>query len=199
MSRLKLIPIVVALMVPLGLAAHASQQGQQSKPKQDPQKQRGQERAKGTTGMTAPAFAEEAASGGTMEVKLGQLAASKASDPEVKSFAQRMVTDHGKANAELKKVAGQKSYSVSEEMNAKHKQMSDRLSKLSGIEFDREYMQMMVKDHEEDVEKFKEASQSLDDPALKQWASKTLPTLQQHLEQARKINAKLQDRAKEIK
>lgn len=129
-------------------------------------------------------FVMEAAQGGMAEVELGQLAADKAQSSEVKQFGQRMVTDHGKANDELKTLAQTKNITLPTDIGAKNKATKDRLSKLSGAEFDRAYMQAMVTDHRKDVNEFEKESKSGKDPDVKAWASKTLPTLQEHMQLA---------------
>jgi len=123
----------------------------------------------------------EAARGGMGEVELGQLASQKAQSDQVKQFAQRMVQDHGKANDELKSLAQQKNITLPTELDAKHKATHDRLSKLSGAQFDRAYMQDMLQDHRKDVNDFRKESQSGKDSDVKAWAAKTLPTLEEHL------------------
>jgi putative membrane protein len=126
-------------------------------------------------------FMEKAAQGGMVEVQLGKLAAEKANAPEVKQFGQRMVDDHSKANDELKQLASQKGVTLPTEMDKSSQKEYDRLSKLSGTKFDQEYMKHMVSDHKKDVSEFKSASNKAKDADLKQWAQKTLPTLQEHL------------------
>src|SRR5512140_2380360 len=91
-------------------------------------------------------FVKKAAVGGMAEVELGTLAKDKASSDQVKQFANRMVTDHGKANDELKTLAQNKNITLPTDLDAKHKAVRDRLSKLSGEQFDRAYMQAMLKD-----------------------------------------------------
>jgi putative membrane protein len=129
-------------------------------------------------------FVMDAAKGGMAEVELGKLAAEKASNNEVKQFGQRMVDDHGKANNELKSLASSKNITLPNELDAKDKAVRDRLSKLSGAAFDRAYMQAMLRDHRKDVNEFKRESTSGKDPEIKAFASKTLPTLEEHLKQA---------------
>jgi putative membrane protein len=141
------------------------------------------------------AFAKEAAIGSMAEVDLGQLAASKASSPDVKQFGQRMVDDHGKANEELKSWASQKSVNLPTELDAKHKAEHEKLEKLSGDAFDRAYMTSMVADHNKDVAEFQRQSKSAKDPDLKAWATKTLPTLQDHQKSAKEISAKVKGSA----
>jgi putative membrane protein len=99
-----------------------------------------------------------------------------------------MVTDHGKANDELKSLAQQKNITLPTDLNAKDKATYDRFSKLSGAAFDRAYMQHMLADHRTDVNEFKKESTSGKDPDVKAWAGKTLPTLEEHLKLAQDAN-----------
>jgi len=130
-------------------------------------------------------FIEKAAQGGMAEVQLGKLATEKASAPEVKQFGQRMVDDHGKANDQLKQLAGQKGVTLPTTMDKSAQKEYDRLSKLSGAEFDREYMKHMVSDHKKDVGDFKKEAGKAKDADLKQFAASTVPTLEEHLNLAK--------------
>jgi len=137
------------------------------------------------------AFAKAAAEGGFAEVELGKLAKEHASNADVKKFADKMVNDHGKANDELEGILKQKGMSAPTQLEGKEKSTYDRLAKLSGAAFDRAYMDEMVKDHDKDVKEFQRESTSGKDPDLKAFASKTLPTLQEHQKMARDTHAKL--------
>jgi len=125
------------------------------------------------------------------EVELGTLAKEKASSADVKQFADRMVTDHGKANDELKQWAQQKKVTLPTAIDAKHKATHDRLGKLSGDAFDKAYIQAMLADHRHDVAAFTREAASGKDPDLKAWAAKTLATLQDHLKMAQDTAAKV--------
>ena len=124
-------------------------------------------------------------------MELGKLAADKASNEDVKKFGQRMVDDHTKANDKLKQIASSKSVNVPDELNAKDKATKSRLEKLSGAQFDRAYMNDMVKDHVEDVAEFNRESKVAKDPDVKSFASETLPTLEDHLKNARSVAAQM--------
>ena len=137
--------------------------------------------------MSPQEFIEGAAEGGMAEVELGNLAQQKAASDDVKQFGKRMAEDHGKVNDELKSLASQKKVTLPTTLDAKHKSTYDRLSKLSGAEFDRAYMSEMLKDHREDVEMFRKAQQS-SDADVKSFASRTLPTLEDHLASAERID-----------
>ncbi len=129
-------------------------------------------------------FVTEAATGGMLEVELGKLAADKAASDSVKKFGQQMVTDHSKANDELKSIAEKKGVEIPASLPKKEQKEVDRLAKLSGAEFDKAYMKLMVSDHEDDVKEFEKASKNAADPDLKSFAEKTLPTLKDHLKMA---------------
>lgn len=132
-------------------------------------------------------FVAKAASGGIHEVELGKLAAARASSDDVKKFAERMVTDHGKANEELKKAAQAAGLNVPDKMNDEHQKEFDRFKDYKGEDFDREYMKHMHRDHEHDVAEFTRASKEAKNPNVKAFAAKTLPVLQGHLEMAKKL------------
>ncbi len=133
-------------------------------------------------------FLKKAAEGGLAEIELGQLAQQKASSEEVKKFGERMVSDHTKANDELKAVAQKENVELPQEPSAKDKATKARLEKLSGAQFDQAYMKDMVKDHRTDVSEFEHESNSAQDPAVKSFATQTLPVLKEHLRVAEKIS-----------
>ncbi len=134
-------------------------------------------------------FLASAARGGMEEVQLGQLAEQKAANTAVRDFGQRMVTDHNKANEELRQLASQKGAMLPTQLSHLENYRVEHLQKLSGPDFDRAYAKDMVKDHQKDVREFEKASRDLTDPDLKAWAQKTLTTLQQHLQLAQNLDA----------
>ena len=164
---------------------------QQTQPRSETQSQvaqQGEHRAPAFTssGSEDIEFVLDAAKGGMAEVELGKMAATHAQNDEVKKFAQRMVDDHSKANEQLKAIAEAKGIKLPEgDTDATHKATMRRLEKLNGAAFDRAYMQMMVGDHVKDVNEFKKESNAGRDPQVKSFASGTLPTLEEHLQQAR--------------
>ena len=129
-------------------------------------------------------FIMDAAMGGMMEVELGRVAAEKGMNDAVKQFGQKMVDDHSKANSELMSLASSKGITLPTELDAKHRAEVTKFSALSGAELDREYTKMMVSDHRKDVSEFEKESTRATDPDLKAFATKTLPTLQEHLRMA---------------
>ena len=141
--------------------------------------------AHGTSG-TPQQFIKEAAAGGMAEVKLGELAEKRAHSDAVKTFGKRMRDDHSQANSELEDLAAKKNVALPKDVDAKAKATYDRLAKLKGAEFDRAYMNAMLQDHRHDVAEFQRAAKS-SDPDVQAFASKTLPTLQSHLDEAQQI------------
>lgn len=129
-------------------------------------------------------FMMKAAQGGMAEVKLGQLAKDHASSQAVKDFGQTMVDDHTKAGDELKTLASQKNVTLPTSLSSEDQATLDRLSQLNGAAFDKAYMDDMVSDHRKDISEFQTEAASGTDPDVKAWASKTLPTLQHHLQMA---------------
>jgi len=129
-------------------------------------------------------FLESAAKDGLAEVELGQLASQRAESPEVKQFGQRMVQDHGKANDQLKQLAQSKGLDVPTETDKSHQKKMEKLQKLSGAQFDKQYMDDMVKDHKKDVKEFQKQAKSAKDADVKNFAAQTAPTLQEHLQMA---------------
>ena len=144
---------------------------------------------KNTLSSSDKKFIEKAAQGGMAEVQLGKLASQKAESADVKQFGERMVKDHGAANDKLKQIASQKGVTPPSSMDSSTQREYDKLSKLSGAQFDREYMSHMVSDHEKDIKEFKSEEKSAKDPELKSFTQNTLPTLEEHLKLAKSAEA----------
>lgn len=136
-------------------------------------------------------FAETALMGNMYEVESGKIASQNAINPEVKSFGQKMVEDHGKAQEELKQITQTKSITAPATLDKKHKDKLDSLSKEKGKDFDKAYMKMMVKDHKTDVSDYQKEADKGKDPEIKSYATKTLGILKGHLKMAQDINDKL--------
>jgi putative membrane protein len=139
-------------------------------------------------------FVRSANAGGEMEVALGKLAAEKATNADVKAFGQKMVDDHGKANEELGKLASSKGVDLTKNKENRQKKIDakvEELSKKTGADFDKAYVDDMVTDHEKDVKEFKKQSETAKDEDLKKWAAQTLPTLEEHLKMIKDIQTKV--------
>lgn len=136
-------------------------------------------------------FAVAAANGGMAEVELGRLAQQKGVSPAVKDFGKMMMDDHSAANAELKTIAAHHYIQLPDSVGGEEKQVITELSAKSGSDFDKAYVDAMVKDHEEDVKKFTDAQKILTYNDLNNFDKKTVPVLQKHLEAIKKIKAQL--------
>ncbi len=136
-------------------------------------------------------FVSDAGMDGLFEVQAGNVVLQKGSNADVKAFAQRMVTDHGRANAELAQLATAKGVALPTELAGEQQAAFDHLSSLSGAALDKAYMQHMVEGHQKDVGEFEKTSTSATDGDLKAWAAKTLPTLQEHMAMAKDVAGKV--------
>jgi len=130
-------------------------------------------------------FAVAAADGGMFEVQVGQLAQTNATTAEVKQFAKMMVDEHGKANEELKAAAAAKNITLPATLSEKKQKKYDDLSKKTGTDFDKAYIDLMVDDHKEDLDAFKKEAKDGHDADLKAWAAGKVPTLEHHLNAAK--------------
>ena len=132
-------------------------------------------------------FIMDAAMGGMMEVELGRIAAQNGASEAVKQFGQRMVDDHSKANEELMTLATSKGITLPTTLDEKHKEHLTKFSSMTGADFDRAYGKEMLSDHRKDVSEFEKQSTKGTDPDLKAFATKTLPTLREHLQMAESL------------
>jgi len=124
------------------------------------------------------------------EIEVGKLAQSKSQNPEVKTFAQQMIDDHGKALSEVRALAQSKDVILPTELDAMHKKTIDKLEKLSGDAFDPAYLkQAGVSEHKKTLAMLKKHQKSAKDPEVKALAGKMLPTVEQHLKAVQQIPA----------
>jgi len=153
----------------------------------------------GDDAISAKEFVQKAGESGAAEVELAKLGAAKATDAEVKAFAQKMVTDHTKTNKELMAAAKAAGLEVPTEPGLMHKGMKEKLELQSADgDFNEDFMEQMVKDHRKNVELFETAANDTTlDPEIRALAKKTLPTLEQHLAEAQRLEARLDKDDKE--
>jgi putative membrane protein len=137
------------------------------------------------------AFVDEAARGGKMEVDLGRLAEQHASNRAVKQFGTRMVKDHTMLNAQLGSAAKAIGLTVPTELTSDQQAEHARLAKLSGTKFDKAYMDLMVKDHTDDLAAFKKEETATQNHELKSTVAKAIPIIQEHLNMAKSDDAKV--------
>jgi putative membrane protein len=145
-------------------------------------------------------FIEEAAAGGMLEVQGSQLALQRATDPEVKQFADHMVKDHEKVNQQLMTLVSAKGVQPPAQLPMMMRSKLNSLSKEEGVKFDDEYMDKIGVDaHKDTVKLFEKAAKNLDDAELKKFAADTLPSLKQHLTMAQQLDAKIDKKMKASK
>jgi putative membrane protein len=136
-------------------------------------------------------FVTSAATGGMAEVEMGNLAGGKASSPDVKAFAKQMVSDHTKANEELESIASRKSLKIPRTVDIEQKTELDTLTTKAGPDFDKAYVRAQVAGHEKMQRLLSDEAKTGKDPDLKAFAEKTLPTVQQHYQMAKALEAKV--------
>jgi putative membrane protein len=153
------------------------------------------EATKMAAGAETPAtFVKKASMAGMTEVELAKLALDKSKDANVRGFAQRMVSDHGKANTELTAIAKRKNLEVSKSLDSEHQKKVQELSGKSGAEFDAAYAQHMTMDHDKAAALFEGASKG-NDAELASFAQKTLPTIKEHQKLAKDLKAQTRSAA----
>lgn len=136
-------------------------------------------------------FTMEAASAGTMEVKLSEIARQKASSSQVKAYAEMIVTEHTQASAELKALAGRKNIALPPDMKEDHLEQYEKLAQADEKDFDKEYLDAMIDQHKKDIDDFEDCAEGASDQELKQWCAQKLTTLRKHLQQAEGIRENL--------
>jgi putative membrane protein len=139
-------------------------------------------------------FVREAATGGMAEVELSKIA-QKSENADVKRFAGRMIEDHTKANEQLTSTAAGLGVDVPKTLDSEHERMREKLQALHGKAFDEQYIHDMVEDHNKAVKLFQQEERSGHNTELKQFAQKTLPTLEDHQKMALELSHKLSQTA----
>ncbi len=141
-------------------------------------------------------FVTNAAKDGHAEVELAQLAQQQAGSSQVRAYAQRLAQDHQQADQQLKAIASQKGIQLPDEPNNKQKRDRDKLAKRQGAEFDKEYIDAVVKDHKKAIKEFDKEAKDGKDPDIKAFASQTAEKLREHLNQAQKLQTDLKNAPK---
>lgn len=138
-------------------------------------------------------FVRKATIAGTFEIESSKLALEKSSNADVKKFAQTMIDDHTKAAAELKTASSKAGVKqpADGKLDEKHQAIIDDLNKESGAEFDEDYIGAQEDAHESAVALFTDYSTNGDQPDIKQFAAKTLPTLKMHKSHVQALDDKL--------
>jgi putative membrane protein len=132
-------------------------------------------------------FAARAAQGGMAEVEMGNLAQQQGTSAQLKEYGRALVEDHTKLSNQLKDIAAKENFMLPTEMTSDERKAVDRLSKLSGPEFDKEFAKESVSDHKKDIDEFSKQARSGQDEALKTFAANTIPVLEKHLNMAENV------------
>jgi putative membrane protein len=147
--------------------------------------------SKATVDQNAVDFAQEAATGGMMEVELGNLAQKNSSLKAVKDYGKMLADDHTSLNNELKDLASKKNINLPTTVTSDQQDKINKLSQETGTKFDKDFISMAVDDHEKDIDKFKKAGNNITDQDFKDFIVKALPKLQEHLDKAKEIKSKM--------
>jgi putative membrane protein len=145
-----------------------------------------------TTANADRGFVEDMLTSSAKEIEVSQLAQQKATNPQVKQYAQELITDHQQATQSLRQVASQANIQVTPDTEALQ-DAREELSDLAGEEFDRAYIEMMVDDHQQAVNWAEDKSGDDATPEVQQWATKQLPALREHLDKARQLQETLDE------
>jgi putative membrane protein len=182
--------IVLSSMIIASMMAFTSCNSNNSDSK-DVAEEQNEQKFDGTEVEDDTEFAVDAADGGMLEVKLGELAQINGSSSAVKEFGKTMVTEHSKANEELIALAQQKNITLPTSLSADKQKKVDDMAAKKGKDFDKAYAAFMVDDHKEDVEDFQEAAKDAKDADIKAWAGGKVAALQHHLEMAEALKSSL--------
>src|SRR5262245_12728985 len=125
-------------------------------------------------------FLQKAAEGHYAEVALGQLAVQKASHDQVKQYGARMIQDHQKVGEEVSKLTSQGGSPLPSQLSMPHQQIKQKLSQLSGKDFDIAYIAFVIGDHTKDLGELEQGAKTLADPRVAQWTASTMPLLKDH-------------------
>ena len=147
--------------------------------------------AKASSGSADIQFADNAAIAGMTEVGLGKMAINRTSNQKIREFAHMMVADHGKANTELIELAKKKNITLPGALDTEHQKMTDSVSKLSGTDFARSYVNAMVEGHKKALALMQDEAANGKDADLKAFAAKTAPVVQMHLDAITKIQSEI--------
>jgi putative membrane protein len=141
-----------------------------------------------TTPLTDKDFIKEAMRGGLAEVKFGELAQTRASNPQVRKLGEKIVADHTRTNKELMAILQEKGQpTATREVSKKTQDAYDRLSRLNGAEFDKAFLSFIIEDHKQDVAQFEAIAKNSKDQEVRAFATKTLPIIREHYQKAREL------------
>lgn len=139
-------------------------------------------------------FVKEAAKRSMAEIELAQLALKNAQTEEVKEFAQMIVNDHQMANEKLMKIVQQEDFSLPQTLEGVYAEKAEKLTGLEGIEFDKEYIELIEEMHDETIDKYEGQDDEIYQDAIREWVDETLPVLREHYQRANQIEELLNEK-----
>jgi putative membrane protein len=133
-------------------------------------------------------FIREAAEGNNAEIQMGQMVAQRTQDPQVRAYADKLVRDHTQANRELRQIAESRGIDMPQGPSRSDERSMRRMQAMNGRELDREAVDHWVKDHKKDIKEYDKEARRASDPQVKQYATMSLPTLRDHLSNAKTLS-----------
>jgi putative membrane protein len=174
------------LFMSVALICSAGMLGAQQDVQSDPKGEKLDPKADTQTFLTIAAEEQQVA------IALGQLAAQRAGNKQVKEFGAKMVEDHKKVRREAEQLASKHQVPLPTKLTPEDQKTVDEMSTLSGHEFDRAYMNFTLQNHETTLEEFQHHLTTMRYPDLREWFTSTLPALKEHRDQARLVKNSLQ-------
>lgn len=184
MKRLLIAGVLISSLFAASCGSNDSAKTETEDPKETA-KEQNEEKFDSTNVKSDADFAVKAADAGMLEVELGRLALKNASSPKVKEFAQMMIDEHSKNNAELMDAAKKKNISLPAGLSEKCQKKYSELSEKKGTDFDKEYMSAMVDGHQDVLDEFNKQAEKGNDADLKAWAQSKVDGIKMHLETAK--------------
>jgi len=185
---------IAGLMLSFGLSAQVVPPGSTEAEQDDSRREVGTQQGSNWDEDDLNKFVQDAALGSLLEIELSKLAQQKASSPEVKNFAEMLEKHHTDASKKLKDIAANLNIEIPAELDDEHKRKIENLQDLEGDKFDKEYIDLTVKNHKDDVSEFEKAQENVANNDLESWINNTLPVLKQHLETAENTQEIVEER-----
>jgi putative membrane protein len=132
-------------------------------------------------------FLDKAANDNMAQIQMGRIAQQKSQNPQIQQFGQTLVSDHQNAQDKLQNIAQQNNVTLPSSLDQQHQTEANRLSKLAGTQFDKEFLSSEVNGLQNALQDYKNISENAKDPAVKQYASNAVPVIQKHLNRAQDL------------
>jgi len=136
-------------------------------------------------------FVYTASAGSMLEVELGKLAQANGGSEGIKNYGKMLEKDHSAANNQLKAIATRENMTLPTAIMPKQKEGMEQILSLTGKEFDKAFIPLMIEDHTKDIAEFREAAESNENASVKAFAEATLPKLEAHLAKAKSLQEKM--------